>query len=145
VGNGGSASTATHFAADLAKATVVDGQPRLRVLSLTDNAALMTAWANDTSYDRIFAEQLENLIDPGDVVVAFSVSGNSPNVLNAVRAARARGAVTVGLVGASGGSLIDAVDISVQVPSQSYGVVEDCHLVLEHAITASTRSALCER
>jgi D-sedoheptulose 7-phosphate isomerase len=142
LGNGGSASTAAHFAADLSKATIVEGQPRLRVLSLADNDALITAWANDTSYDRIFSEQVETLVDPQDVVVAISVSGNSPNVLNAVRTARSRGAVTVGLVGRSGGSLAGAVDTAVCVPSDSYGVVEDCHLVLEHAITKSTRRAL---
>jgi D-sedoheptulose 7-phosphate isomerase len=144
LGNGGSASTAGHFAADLSKATIVEGQPRLRVQSLADNQALITAWANDSSFDRVFAEQLENLIDPQDVVVAISVSGNSPNVLSAMRTARSRGAVTVGLVGASGGSLADVVDTAVRVPSDSYGVVEDCHLVLEHAITESTRRALLE-
>lgn len=145
IGNGGSASTAAHFAADLSKATIVAGQPRLRVLCLTDNAALLTAWANDSSYDEVFAQQLENLLDPDDVVVAISVSGSSPNVVKAVRTARAHGAITVGLLGTSGGSLIDSVDTAVHVDSHNYGVVEDCHMVLEHAITASTRSALCER
>ena len=80
VGNGGSATNATHFACDLSKATIVDGRARLRVTSLTDNIALLTAWANDTSYDRVFSEQLTNLLDPGDVVIAISASGNSPNV-----------------------------------------------------------------
>jgi len=142
VGNGGSASTATHFACDLSKATIVDGRARLRVSSLSDNISLLTAWANDTSYDNVFAEQLSNLLDSDDVVVAISASGNSPNVLAAVQLARARGAVTVALVGFTGGALKHAVDVAVHVPSDSYGVVEDCHLVLEHAITESTRSAL---
>jgi D-sedoheptulose 7-phosphate isomerase len=142
LGNGGSASTASHFACDLSKATIVDGQPRLRVTSLTDNVALLTAWANDTSYENVFAEPLANLVNPGDVVIAISASGNSPNVLAAVRSARARGAVTVGLVGFSGGLLQDSVDAAVHVPSHHYGVVEDCHLVLEHGITESTRQAL---
>jgi D-sedoheptulose 7-phosphate isomerase len=142
VGNGGSASTATHFACDLSKATIVDGRARLRVSSLSDNISLLTAWANDSSYENVFAEQLSNLLDPDDVVVAISASGNSPNVLAAVHLARARGAVTVALVGFTGGALKHAVDIAIHVPSDSYGVVEDCHLVLEHAITESTRCAL---
>jgi D-sedoheptulose 7-phosphate isomerase len=142
IGNGGSASTASHFACDLSKATIVEGRRRLRVTSLTDNLALLTAWANDSSYDMVFAEQLSSLLNPGDVVIAISASGNSPNLLEAMRVARSCGAVTVGLVGFGGGSLKQGVDVAVHVPSHSYGVVEDCHLVLGHAITASTRSAL---
>src|SRR5437879_3116267 len=78
IGNGGSASTATHFACDLSKATIVEGRARLRVTSLTDNIALLTAWANDTSYERVFAEQLLSLLDPGDVWIAVSARGTSP-------------------------------------------------------------------
>lgn len=144
VGNGGSAATATHFACDLSKATIVEGRARLRVTSLTDNVALLTAWANDSSYENVFAEQLCNLLNPGDVVIAISASGNSPNVLNAIAAARDRQAVTVGLVGFGGGALVTAVDSAVHVESHSYGVIEDCHLVLEHAITESTRAALVD-
>jgi D-sedoheptulose 7-phosphate isomerase len=142
LGNGGSASTASHFACDLSKATIVDSGPRLRVTSLTDNVALLTAWANDTSFEAIFSEQLANVVNRHDVVVAISVSGNSPNVLAAIATARERGAITVAFVGSSGGALKGAVDVAVHVASDDYGVVEDCHLVLEHAITASTRSAL---
>jgi D-sedoheptulose 7-phosphate isomerase len=141
VGNGGSASTATHFACDLSKATIVDGQ-RLRATSLTDNVALLTAWANDTAFEHVFSEQLASLLRPGDVLIAISASGNSPNIVNAVRTARDKRAATVGLVGFDGGAVAGMVDVLVHVPSRSYGVVEDCHLVLEHAITASTRSAL---
>src|SRR5438132_12737074 len=83
LGNGGSASTATHFACDLGKATIVEGRARLRVTSLTDNVAFLTAWANDTSYERVFAEQLLSLLDPGDVLIAVSASGTSPNTLAA--------------------------------------------------------------
>lgn len=144
VGNGGSAATATHFACDLSKATIIEGRVRLRVTSLTDNIALLTAWANDTSYENVFAEQLCNLLNPDDVVIAISASGNSPNVLAAIDAARERGAVTVGLVGFTGGALMNAADAAIHVQSDSYGVVEDCHLVLEHAITESTRAALVD-
>ena len=142
VGNGGSATNATHFACDLSKATIVEGRARLRVTSLTDNIALLTAWANDTSYDKVFSEQLTNLLNPGDVVVAISASGNSPNVVSAVRAARLMGASTIGLVGFAGGRVLEAVDAAIHVPSNDYGVVEDCHSVLEHAITVCTRRAL---
>jgi len=144
LGNGGSASTATHFACDLSKATVVEGRPRLRVTSLTDNVALLTAWANDTSYDNVFAEPVRSLVNPGDLVIAISASGNSPNVLKGIDAARERGAVTVGLVGCNGGRLRQQVDICVHVQNHDYGVVEDCHLVLEHAITASVREGLLD-
>ena len=142
VGNGGSATNATHFACDLSKATIVDGRARLRVTSLTDNIALLTAWANDTSYDRVFSEQLTNLLDPGDVVIAISASGNSPNVVSAVLAARLMRASTIALVGFAGGRLLEAVDAAIHVPSNDYGVVEDCHSVMEHAITVATRKAL---
>lgn len=142
MGNGGSASTATHFACDLSKATIVEGRSRLRVSSLTDNVALLTAWANDSSYENVFAEQIRSLVNRLDVVVAISASGNSPNVLNGIDAARDRGAVTVGLVGCTGGELRYRVDVCVHVQNHDYGVVEDCHLVLEHAITASIRYGL---
>ena len=138
----GSATNATHFACDLSKATIVEGRARMRVTSLADNIALLTAWANDTSYEKVFSEQLTNLLNPGDVVIAISASGNSPNVVSAVRAARLMGASTVGLVGFSGGRVLETVDAAVHVPSNDYGVVEDCHSVLEHAITVSTRKAL---
>jgi D-sedoheptulose 7-phosphate isomerase len=90
----------------------------------------------------VFAEQLVNVLNPGDVVIAISASGSSPNLLEAIRVARAHGATTVGMVGFSGGPIKHGVDVAVHVASDSYGVVEDCHLVLGHAITASTRSAL---
>ncbi|TMB88991.1 MAG: SIS domain-containing protein [Chloroflexi bacterium] len=145
IGNGGSASTATHFACDLGKATIVEGRARLRVTSLTDNVAFLTAWANDTSYERVFAEQLLSLLDPGDVVIAVSASGTSPNILAAVEVAKRVGAVTLALVGFSGGRLLNVVNAAVHIPVSDYGVVEDCHLVLQHAITDSVRTRLLEQ
>jgi D-sedoheptulose 7-phosphate isomerase len=142
LGNGGSASTATHFACDLSKATLVAGRSRLKVTSLGDNVALLTAWANDTSYDRVYAEPLMNLLEPDDIVIAISASGNSPNVVEAIKVASELGALTVGLVGFDGGRLKGMVDLKVQVKSHDYGVVEDCHLVLQHAITASVKATL---
>jgi D-sedoheptulose 7-phosphate isomerase len=144
IGNGGSASTATHFACDLSKATIIDGRARLRVTSLTDNIALVTAWANDTSFERVFAEQLTNLLDPGDVVIAISASGNSPNILAAIDVARALGVVTVAMVGFGGGRLVEMVDAAIHVPVNDYGITEGCHLVLEHAITDAVRRRLLD-
>src|SRR5439155_25303794 len=100
------------------------------------------AWANDTSYDQVFAEPLTGLLDPVDLVVAISASGSSPNVLEAVRVARSLGALTVGLTGRGGGRLVEVVDLALVADSADYGVIEDCHLVLQHAITAATRAAL---
>src|SRR5216684_6542558 len=88
MGNGGSAATASHFALDLAKNTIVPGAPRLKAISLTDHVPLITAWSNDTAYEHIFEEQLANLVEPGDVVIGISASGNSPNVINAMYLAK---------------------------------------------------------
>src|SRR5947209_20063291 len=88
MGNGGSAATASHFALDLAKNTIVPGAARLKAISLTDHVPLITAWSNDTAYEHIFAEQLASMIEPGDVVIGISASGNSPNVINALHLAK---------------------------------------------------------
>jgi D-sedoheptulose 7-phosphate isomerase len=135
LGNGGSASTASHMANDLSKATIVPGQPRMRVIALTDNVSVITAWANDESYDCVFKEQLENLLNPGDLVLAISASGNSPNVLRAVEFARERGAVTIGWTGRSGGCLKDIVDHCVHAPTDDVGMIENAHLVFDHLVT----------
>src|SRR5258706_4455400 len=110
LGNGGSAATASHFALDLAKNTIVPGAPRLKAISLTDHVPLITAWSNDTAYEHVFAEQLANMIEAGDVALGISTSGNSPNVINALRLAKRVGAVTVGLLAARGGAITDMVD-----------------------------------
>jgi D-sedoheptulose 7-phosphate isomerase len=145
-GNGGSASTASHFACDLAK-TVLGASPelktsRFRAISLADNVALLTAWANDVSYDSVFAEQVKMLGRPGDVLCVISASGNSPNVLGAVTAARAIGVHTLGLLGCDGGRLKDAVDDYVIVPCDDYGHVESVHLVVGHLLTHWLRDQL---
>jgi D-sedoheptulose 7-phosphate isomerase len=133
-GNGGSAATATHFGCDLAKRPIVQGQPRFRVIALTDNNALMTALGNDIGYETIFAEQLIPLVRKNDVVIGISGSGNSPNVLNAMKVARDAGATTIGFCGYDGGKLKGLVDLPVHVPSFNMAMVEDIHLMLEHAI-----------
>ncbi len=139
MGNGGSSATATHFANDLGKGGVSGFPKRFKVICLNDNMALVTAWANDTDYQRIFAEQLRNFVEPGDVVVGFSGSGNSPNVLNAIRLAKERRAVTVGFTGLPGGLLRNLADHCLVVPSTDMQHIEDLHLVVAHLIYSQIR------
>jgi len=142
MGNGGSAATAMHMAADLNKNTAVPGHPRLRAVSLCENMALFSALSNDVGYENVFEEQLLTLANPGDLVIAISGSGNSPNVLRAVHAARRIGATSVGFSGYYGGQLADLVDVPVVVPNHSIEQIEDLHMILEHSITSSVRSLL---
>jgi D-sedoheptulose 7-phosphate isomerase len=142
MGNGGSAATASHFACDLGKGTRLPGAPHFRVIALTDNIPLMLAYANDVGYEYIFAEQIASLGLPGDIVIGISGSGNSPNVLRAVEAARLRGATTVGFTGFDGGKLKGLVDMCVVVPSRCMEQVEDVHLMLEHLICTGLRQML---
>ncbi len=139
-GNGGSAATASHLACDLTKGTSTNGRPRLRAMALTDNMPLISAWANDTAYENIFAQQLQDHVEPGDVVIGISGSGQSPNVLNGIKAARSAGAITVGMTGFDGGHLKDLVDICIIVPDNNIDKVEDVHLMLGHVITSCLRT-----
>lgn len=140
IGNGGSASTASHFACDLSKGTLQriydEKEKRFRVLSATDNVAIITAFGNDLGYDNIFSQQIKNLITPGDIVIAITGSGNSPNILSAIEMATRVGAVTIGFLGFDGGKLNKMVDYSIHVPSNNYGRIEDLHLVLSHLISS---------
>jgi D-sedoheptulose 7-phosphate isomerase len=131
-GNGGSAATASHFQNDLTRWRT----DPMKVVSLTDNVAVITALSNDYGYDQIFVMQLEPLLAEGDVVVAISASGNSPNVVQAIEFANERKAVTVGLTGFDGGRLGELCEIHVHVPSArgEYGPVEDAHMVLDHLV-----------
>jgi len=142
LGNGGSASTASHIANDLSKATIVPGRRRMRVVSLSDNVALISAWANDVSYDCVFKEQLENLLEAGDVVLGISASGNSPNVLQAMEFARERGAVRLAWTGLSGGCLKEMVDCCVHAPTEDVGMIESVHLVIDHLVTNALRHCI---
>jgi D-sedoheptulose 7-phosphate isomerase len=142
MGNGGSAATASHFALDLAKNTIIPGIPRLKAISLTDHVPLITAWSNDTAYEHIFAEQLANLIEPGDVAIGISTSGNSPNVINALRLAKETRAATIGLLGAKGGKIKDMVDAYVLAPGQNIEQEEDAHMILAHVITRHMREVV---
>ncbi len=138
-GNGGSAALASHMACDLGKGTATEGLPRLRVLSLTDNVPLISAWANDTSYAAVFSEQLAGMAKPGDVVFAISGSGNSPNVVAALDWARQNRCLTLGLSGFQGGKMVALCDISWVVPSDNMQIIEDLHVSASHALFTTLR------
>src|SRR6516225_987451 len=133
-GNGGSGANASHFCEDLAKCTLHDfeSQRRLKVLSLTDNTAGIMAWANDEGYDRVFVEQLKNLASPGDLLLAISGSGNSPNILKAVSWANEHGLTTVGITGFSGGKLKSLAHHSLHAAIDDMGMAESLHSVAFH-------------
>lgn len=139
MGNGGSASTASHFVCDLAKNTRYGGLPHFRVIGLADNMEIFSAYANDEGYESVFSQQLINLIKPGDIVIAISASGNSKNVLNAVDEARKYGVTTIGFTGFDGGRLGQMVDIHIHVQSDIIEHVEDIHLMLEHMIVRTIK------
>ena len=142
IGNGGSASTASHMAIDFTKGTQIEKGHRLRVVSLTDNVAVLTAWANDTNYKDIFKKQLEVLAKRDDILIAISASGNSENILEAVHWANDQGLGTIGFIGFGGGKLKSLVDADITVSSQNYGVVEDFHLSLGHILSQFIRQHL---
>lgn len=144
LGNGGSASTASHMAADISKNTIGPNMRRFRVLSLNDNTAMLTALANDLGYENVFREQLQNLIRPGDLLIAISASGNSGNILNAIRYAQEQCAEVAGILGFGGGEAARMADVAVVVPSDHYGVVEDVHLIINHIIVDYFQSKLAE-
>jgi D-sedoheptulose 7-phosphate isomerase len=144
MGNGGSASTASHFVCDLGKNTRIKGLPNFRVMGLTDNMALFSALANDEGYGQVFAQQLASFVCTRDIVIGISASGNSPNVINAIQLAKEMGAITVGLTGFDGGQLKPMVDFSIHVDSHLIEHVEDVHLMLEHLICKSLREMISE-
>ncbi len=133
-GNGGSAANASHFATDLGKGASDKLGRRFRVLSLNDNVSWLTALANDYAYEDVFVRQLENYARPGDVVLALSVSGNSPNVVKAVEWAKQHELQTIALVGARRGALAEVADQVLAVDSSHYGRVEDAHMGICHML-----------
>ena len=142
MGNGGSAATASHFALDLAKNTIMQGAPRVKAISLTDHVPLITAWSNDTAYEHIFAEQLVTMIEPGDAVIGISASGNSLNIINALKIAKETHARTIALLGAKGGRIKHMVDAYVLAPGQNIEQEEDAHLMMAHIITRHMREVV---
>jgi D-sedoheptulose 7-phosphate isomerase len=137
IANGGSAAVASHFVNDMGVNTWMSGQPGFRVFCLADNTATVTALANDLSYEDVFARQLQCALAPGDVVIAMSVSGNSPNILRGIEAANAAGAITIAFCGFDGGKLAAGADYTVHIPAtrDEYGPVEDAFGVIAHIIS----------
>jgi D-sedoheptulose 7-phosphate isomerase len=145
MGNGGSASTASHFVCDLSKNTRHQGWPHFRVIGLADNMASLSAYANDEGYEHVFSQQLAAFVQPEDVVIGISTSGNSPNVLEGIRLANEVGAITIGFTGFDGGRLGSLAQLHIHVPSDRIEQVEDIHLMLEHLICAALRQLTHER
>jgi D-sedoheptulose 7-phosphate isomerase len=139
MGNGGSSSTASHFVSDLLKTSITKNTKRFDATSLTDNIPVLTAWANDTSYEEIFSEQLKNFIKKNDIVIAFSGSGTSKNVVKALKLARDSEAFSIGFTGKSGGEFPNLCDICVKVQSTDMLTIESFHVMLCHIITSGIR------
>ena len=139
IGNGGSAATAAHLVCDLGKNTASERVQGIRVICLTDNVPIATALSNDHGYDTVFERQLRTLLEPGDVVLAISASGNSPNIMNGLKTARELGASTIGLLGFDGGAARTLVDVALVIDSFNYGQVEDAHMILGHVLAQHLR------
>lgn len=131
-GNGGSAGTANHMVNDLSKGSSVEGKVRIRVIGLADNMSLLTAYANDNGYETVFEEQMKNLWRPGDLLIAISCSGNSPNVVKACQYAQAHDGKVISLVGFSGGKMLEHSSVAIHFKSYNYGACEDAQLMFSH-------------
>lgn len=132
-GNGGSAADAQHMAAEFVGRFGPD-RPALPALSLATDTSILTAVGNDYGYERIFARQVEALGSTGDIVVAISTSGNSPNVLAGIETARAGGLYTIGFTGETGGKMVDQVDVLFRVPSKTTPRIQETHILLGHVL-----------
>jgi D-sedoheptulose 7-phosphate isomerase len=133
-GNGGSASTASHFACDIVKGASYNRERRFRILSLADSLPTLTAYSNDVGYECVFVEQLKNFAEPADLLMCISASGNSPNVLRAIEYANAIGCRTIALTGRDGGQLGPLAQLHIQAPVQHMGRIEDAHMIVCHMI-----------
>jgi len=144
MGNGGSASTASHIACDLAKNTRQENLPHIRISEITDNSAIFSAYANDEGYDNVFVKHLANFVEPDDIVIGISTSGKSPNVLKAIEYSNSINALTIGLTGFDGGQLKSLATMNIHVPSDCIEQVEDLHLVIGHIFCTELRSMAIE-
>ena len=145
MGNGGSASTASHFAADVNKGCCLDLEKKFKVICLNDNIPTMLALANDLAYEAVFIEQLKNFFKPGDLVIGISGSGNSKNVLNALSYAKENGGRTIGLTGFSGGKLSRIVDVAFIAEVDDMQKVEDMHIIVVHMVMQAVYGVLHNR
>lgn len=140
MGNGGSASTSSHFVSDLLKTSLTKEAKRTKAISLTDNIPVLMAWANDTSFENIFSSQLENLLEKGDLVIGISGSGNSENVIKAIEFANTKEAKTICLSGMDGGKLAKITQLSLIIPNNDMLTIETMHLLICHLLTSLLRS-----
>jgi len=141
-GNGGSAATASHLCNDLLKGCRVNDRDGVKAVCLADSNAIVTCLANDFSYEDIFSIQLKTLATKGDVFVAFSGSGHSPNIISALKTARGMGVTTIGFTGRDGGKMKGLCDLLLIAPTDSMEQIEDMHLVYEHALICSIRNQI---
>lgn len=142
MGNGGSASTASHFACDINKGCCIDLEKKFKMICLNDNVPTMLALANDISYEAVFEAQLKNFFEPGDLVIGISGSGNSPNVLKAINYAGKHEGITVGMSGFKGGALAKIVDVPLVAPVNDMQKVEDVHMIWVHMLMQAVYAAL---
>ena len=139
MGNGGSGSTASHFVSDLSKTAILENKNRFSAISLVDNVPVLLAWSNDSSYDDIFAEQLKNHLSQNDILIAFSGSGNSKNILNAFKYGKTNGAFCISITGMGGGKIQNISDICLVVPSNDMLTIESIHLMICHCLISMIR------
>ena len=141
MGNGGSGSTASHFVADLLKTVITKDDKRFSAISLVDNIPVSLAWSNDVSYEEIFVEQLKNHFSKGDIIIAFTGSGNSKNVIKALKYGKKNGAICIGITGMTGGQLPIICDVCFLVPSSNMLTIESMHLLICHCIIEVIRKS----
>ena len=141
-GNGGSASTASHFANDMVKGLSIGEKQRFRAKALCDATPIMTALANDYSYNLVYVEQLKNYASPGDILILISGSGNSPNVVSAANYGKENGLTVISFAGRDGGKMKDLSDISCIAATNSMEEIEDVHLVWAHALITAMRMVI---
>lgn len=142
MGNGGSAATASHFICDMSKGAISPGKKRIKAISLSDNMALITAWANDTNYTNVFGEQLINLCKPGDVLLGLTASGMSPNIINAFLVGNEHGLKTIAVVGFNGGTVRQVAQHCLLIPSENIQQIEDVQVLLLHLISSLIRDKI---
>ena len=139
MGNGGSGSTSSHFVSDLLKTAITNDSNRFKAISLVDNVPVTLAWSNDVSYDCIFSEQLKNFLADGDIVIGFSGSGNSKNIVNAFEYAKTKGSVCIAISGMTGGEISKLADITLVVPSNDMLIIESMHILICHCMINAIR------
>ena len=139
LGNGGSAAAASHWVCDFGKGINVDGSERLKIMAPSDHSSIFSAYGNDNGYDQTMIEQIRNFIEPGDLVISLSVSGSSANLVEAHKVAKEIGAKTISIIGDYDGKLKEVSDFTIGIHSKNYGIVEDIHIILEHAISQDLR------